>query len=294
MKTTKPGTAGLRLVATCPDRIGIVARATTFLADRGASITEADQYHDVSNGMFFMRYAFNIPDGDVCAAQKLRENFSPLAEEFKMDWRLVDATTRRRVVLLVSKFDHCLAYLLHRRKVGDLAFDVPCVISNHDDLRELVEWYGIPYHHVPVPKEPAASKQAAFEQTARLIEEAQPDTIVLARYMQIFPPWLCAKYRHQVINIHHSFLPSFVGARPYHQAEERGVKLIGATCHYVTEELDAGPIIEQDVVRIRHCDSIEDMMRLGKDVENTILSRGLRYHLEDRVLVHGNKTILFA
>jgi formyltetrahydrofolate deformylase len=294
MKTPEPGTAGLRLVATCPDRIGIVARATTFLAERGASITEADQYHDVSNGMLFMRYAFNIPDGDECAAQKLREDFSPLAEEFKMDWRLVDASTRRRVVLLVSKFDHCLAYLLHRRKVGDLAFDVPCVISNHDDLRELVEWYGIPYHHVPVPKAPAAAKQAAFEQTARLIEEAQPDTIVLARYMQIFPPWLCAKYRHQVINIHHSFLPSFVGARPYHQAEERGVKLIGATCHYVTEELDAGPIIEQDVVRIRHCDSIEDIMRLGKDVENTILSRGLRYHLEDRVLVHGNKTILFA
>nr|MBC8434741.1 formyltetrahydrofolate deformylase [Verrucomicrobiota bacterium] len=145
---------------------------------------------------------------------------------------------------------------------------------------------------VPVPKE-ADAKQAAFEKTAALIEQVDPDTIVLARYMQIFPPWLCTKYRHKVINIHHSFLPSFIGAKPYHQADVRGVKLIGATCHYVTEDLDAGPIIEQDVVRVSHSDSIEDMMRLGKDVENTVLARGLRYHLEDRVLVHGNKTILF-
>jgi formyltetrahydrofolate deformylase len=293
MKTPDPGTARLRLVATCPDRIGIVARAATFLAGRGASITEADQYHDVTSGMFFMRYEFHVQQGNECVVQSMSQEFAPLAKEFDMDWRLVDTSERRRVVILVSKYDHCLAYLLHRRKVGDLKFEVPCVISNHDDLRELVEWYGIPYHHVPVGKEPSA-KQAAFERTAQLIEEAQPDTIVLARYMQIFPPWLCSRYRHQVINIHHSFLPSFVGARPYHQAEERGVKLIGATCHYVTEELDAGPIIEQDVVRIRHSDSIEDMMRLGKDVENTILARGLRYHLEDRVLVHGNKTILFA
>jgi formyltetrahydrofolate deformylase len=208
-----------------------------------------------------------------------------------MQWHVTDTARRPRVVLLVSKHDHCLAYLLHRWKVGDLKIDIPCVISNHDTLRELVEWYGIPYHHVPVPKEKAA-KQAAFEETARLIEAAEPDTIVLARYMQIFPPWLCEKYRYKVINIHHSFLPSFIGAKPYQQAAERGVKLTGATCHYVTEELDAGPIIEQDVIRIDHSDSLEDMMRLGKDVENTVLARGLRLHLEDRVLVHGNKTIL--
>ena len=152
-------------------------------------------------------------------------------------------------------------------------------------------WHPLP--SCPVPKEPEA-KQAAFEKTAELIEQAEPDTIVLVRYIQIFPAWLCKKYRHKVINIHHSFLPSFIGAKPYHQADERGVKLIGATCHYVTENLDAGPIIEQDVVRVRHSDSIEDMMRQGKDVENTVLARGLRYHLEDRVLVHGNKTILFS
>jgi formyltetrahydrofolate deformylase len=286
------GTARLRLIATCPDRIGIVARVATFLAERGASITEAEQYHDTGSKTFFMRSEFVIPGGPELR-DRLAGEFQPVADELEMDCRITDAARRQRVVLLVSKFDHCLAYLLHRRKVGDLNFEIPCVISNHDTLRELVEWYGVKYHHVPVPSDPAA-KQAAFEKTAELIGEAGPDTIVLARYMQIFPSWLCERYRHRVINIHHSFLPSFIGARPYHQADERGVKLIGATCHYVTEELDAGPIIEQDVVRICHSDSIEDMMRNGKDVENTVLARGLRYHLEDRVLVHGNKTILFT
>lgn len=282
----------LRLIASCPDRVGIVARVATFLAGRGASITDAAQYNDPRSGMFFMRSEFVI-GGGAAARNELESAFKPLADELQMEWRLVDADRRQRVVLLVSKFDHCLAYLLHRRKVGDLEFDVPCVISNHDDLRSMVEWYGITYHHVPVPKD-TEGKQAALQKTADLIGEAQPDTIVLARYMQIFPPWLCERYRHRVINIHHSFLPSFVGAKPYHQAEERGVKLIGATCHYVTEELDAGPIIEQDVVRIRHSDTIKDMIRLGKDVENAVLSRGFRYHLEDRVIVQGNKTILFS
>ena len=209
-----------------------------------------------------------------------------------MDSKASRATQCPRVALLVSKFDHCLAYLLHRWKVGDLKIDIPCVISNHETLRELVEWYSIPFHHVPVSKEPEA-KKAAFQETADLIVAAAPDTIVLARYMQIFPSWLCKKFHHRVINIHHSFLPSFIGGRPYHQADERGVKLIGATCHYVTEDLDAGPIIEQDVIRIRHSDTIEEMMHLGKDVENRVLARGLRYHLEDRILVYGNKTILF-
>ncbi len=282
----------LRLVGSCPDQVGILARVAGFIAEHGANITEANQYEDVRSQTFFMRYVFDCPaSNDAVAAFKTR--FQPLAEELQMDWRVSDVRKKQRVVLLVSTFDHCLAYLLHRWKVGDLECKIPCVISNHEKLRELVEWYGIPYHHVPVPKE-ASAKQAAFEQTAEHIGQAEPDTIVLARYMQIFPPWLCEKYRHQVINIHHSFLPSFVGAKPYHQADERGVKLIGATCHYVTGDLDAGPIIEQDVVRVRHSDSIQDMMRLGKDVENTVLARGLRYHLEDRVLVHGNKTILFT
>jgi len=282
----------LRLIASCPDGVGIVARVATFLAEREASITEANQYHDPRSQTFFMRAEFVI-DGGKFPPARLEEGFRAIAQELKMTWRFTDVRRRQRVVLLVSKFDHCLAYLLHRRKVGDMEFDLPCVISNHDDLRALVEWHGIPYHHVPVPSEPAA-RQEALEKTAQLIAEARAETIVLARYMQIFPPWLCERYRHRVINIHHSFLPSFIGGKPYHQAEERGVKLIGATCHYVTEDLDEGPIIEQDVVRIRHSDTIKDMMRLGKDVENAVLSRGLRYHLEDRVLVQGNKTILFS
>jgi formyltetrahydrofolate deformylase len=262
-----------------------------------------------------MRYGFELPVGDEglgagssddsasgvgssgysgasAALERFTAAFTPLADEMQMEWRVADAARRPSVVLLVSKFDHCLAYLLHRWKVGDLKIDIPCVISNHETLRELVEWYGIPFKYVPVPKEPDA-KAAAFQETADIIEAAKPDTIVLARYMQIFPPWLCKQFRHRVINIHHSFLPSFIGAKPYHQADQRGVKLIGATCHYVTEDLDAGPIIEQDVIRIRHSDTIEEMMRLGKDVENRVLARGLRCHLEDRVLVYGNKTILF-
>jgi formyltetrahydrofolate deformylase len=271
--------------------VGILARVANLIADHGANITEANQYEDKRSKMFFMRYGFDLPRSDA-ALEGFTLSLERLADELHLDWRITNVAKRQRIVILVSKFDHCLAYLLHRWKVGDLKIDIPCVISNHDTLRELVEWYDIPYHHVPVPKEPEG-KQAAFEKTVGLIEDAEPETIVLARYMQIFPPWLCSKFRHKVINIHHSFLPSFIGARPYHQAEQRGVKLIGATCHYVTEDLDAGPIIEQDVVRVRHSDSIEDMMRLGKDVENTVLARGLRYHLEDRVLVHDNQTILF-
>ena len=282
----------LRLVGSCPDQVGIIARVASFIADHGGNNTASHQYEDVRSKTFFMRYGIELLDTEMSVSE-FAITFRSLADELQMEWHVTDLALKPRIVLLVSKFDHCLAYLLHRWKGGDLRFDIPCVISNHETLRELVEWYGIPYHHVPVPKESEA-KQAAFEKTAELIEQAEPDTIVLARYMQIFPAWLCKKYRHKVINIHHSFLPSFIGAKPYHQADERGVKLIGATCHYVTENLDAGPIIEQDVVRVRHSDSIEDMMRLGKDVENTVLARGLRYHLEDRVLVHGNKTILFS
>ncbi len=291
MTTQKNGSRSLRLVATCRDRIGIVAAVASHLAERGASISEADQYHDPSTSTFFMRYVFDAPGGGTALAD-FRTSLRSVAETFDMEWRLVETGKPQRVVILVSKYDHCLSYLLQRRNAGDLPFEIPCVISNHEDLRDLVEWYRIPYHHVPVPKN-GEEKRAAFEKTAELIDGASPDTVVLARYMQIFPPWLCERYRHRVINIHHSFLPSFVGARPYHQAEQRGVKLIGATCHYVTEDLDAGPIIDQDVARIRHSDTIRDMVRIGKDIETTVLARGLRYHLEGRVLVHRNKTILF-
>jgi formyltetrahydrofolate deformylase len=194
------------------------------------------------------------------------------------------------VVLMVSKQEHCLYDLLARWKSGELDIEIPCVISNHETFRGLVEWHGIPFYCVPVTPE---TKAESYARVVDLFDEVQGDVMVLARYMQILSPEMCARYPGQIINIHHSFLPSFVGAKPYHQAFDRGVKLIGATCHYVTSELDEGPIIEQDVIRIDHSDSPEDMVRYGRDIEKTVLARGLRYHLEDRVLTHGNKTVVF-
>ena len=231
----------LRLVGSCPDQVGIIARVASFIADYGGNITASNQYEDVRSKTFFMRYCIELLDTKMSASE-FAITFRSLADELRMEWHVTDLAPKPRIVLLVSKFDHCLAYLLHRWKGGDLRFDIPCVISNHETLRELVEWYGIPYHHVPVPKESEA-KQAAFEKTAELIEQAEPDTIVLARYMQIFPAWLCKKYRHKVINIHHSFLPSFIGAKPYHQADEREVDRRNLPLR-LTENLDAGPIIE--------------------------------------------------
>ncbi|MFN3580435.1 MAG: formyltetrahydrofolate deformylase [Pseudomonas sp.] len=279
-----------RLVIACPDRVGIVAKVSNVLAAHNGWITEANHHSDHLSGWFFMRHeikAESLPF-DV---EGLRQVFKPIAEEFGMDWQVTDSAVRKKVVLMASRESHCLADLLHRWHSGELPCEITSVISNHDDLRSMVEWHGIPFHHVPVQPH---DKAPAFAEVARLIDEQQADSIVLARYMQILPPELCSRYANRVINIHHSFLPSFVGARPYHQAAQRGVKLIGATCHYVTDELDAGPIIEQDVVRITHSHNTEDMVRLGKDVEKMVLSRGLRYHLEDRVLVHENKTVVFG
>ena len=279
-----------RLVITCPDRVGIVAKVSNVLATYNGWITEASHHSDNLSGWFFMRHEIRA-DSLPFDADGLRTVFAPVANEFGMQWRVSDSAERKKVVLMASRESHCLADLLHRFHSGELDCEITSVISNHDDLRSMVEWHGIPFHHVPVdPKD----KTPAFDEVTRLVQEQQADCIVLARYMQILPASLCDQYAGRVINIHHSFLPSFVGARPYHQAAIRGVKLIGATCHYVTEELDAGPIIEQDVVRITHRDNAEDMVRLGKDVEKMVLSRGLRYHLEDRVLVHDNKTVVFA
>lgn len=282
----------IRLIISCPDRPGIVSDVSTYVFRAGGNIAEANQYHDPLTGMFFMRYVIDTT-GMKTSVDRFESGFEPIAERFAMTWRLTRNDRLPKVLIMVSKLDHCLTDLLYRWKCRELAFDIPCVISNHEDLRAYVEWHDIPYHCVPVPREPDG-KAAAFERTEALIDKHEPDTIVLARYMQILPPRICRKYANQVINIHHSFLPSFVGARPYHQANERGVKLTGATCHYVTEELDAGPIIEQDVIRISHHDSIDEIVRLGKDVEKTVLARGLRYHLEDRVLVHNNKTVVFS
>lgn len=281
-----------RLIATCPDRVGIVAAVTGLIAHHGGWITEANQYSDPTSRMFFMRYVI-AADSLPFEAEGLREVFAPLATEYAMRWRVTDTAVAPRVVILVSRLAHCLNDLLYRWRSRELHCEIPCVIANHEDLRAEVEWHGIPFVHVPVPVE-TPGKEQAFRVIRETVGAHHPDVIVLARFMQILPPWFCARYPNAIINIHHSFLPSFAGARPYHQAVDRGVKLTGATCHYVTEELDAGPIIEQDVVRISHHNSLEEIVRLGKDVEQTVLARGLRYHLEDRVLVHGNKTVVFG
>jgi len=283
-----------RLTISCPDRVGIVAKVGEFVSSQGGWIVEANHYADASveqggSGWFFMRHcikASSLPFG----LAEFKEKFAPIAEEFEMDWQINDSAVAKRIILMVSKESHCLSDLLHRVHSKELFCDIPCVISNHDDLRSMVEWHGIPFFHVPVDK---ANKQEHFDRVNSIIAEHKADSIVLARYMQILPAEICQQYAGQVINIHHSFLPSFAGAKPYHQAAERGVKLIGATCHYVTEELDAGPIIDQDVMRISHRDTIEDTVRLGKDVEKRVLARGVRSHVEDRVLLHGNKTIVF-
>ena len=279
------------LTISCPDRVGIVAAVSSLIASWKGWILEANHHADDPVKWFFMRHevlAESLPFG----VDEFRTRFKPLADQFGMRWHITDTATPKRVAILVSKQDHCLSDLLHRWRNKELDFDLRCVISNHADLRSFVEWHGVPYHHVPVPTD-AVGKNEAFAKTETLTRDSGADTIVLARYMQILPPGMCERYPARIINIHHSFLPSFAGAKPYHQAYERGVKLIGATCHYVTSELDAGPIIEQDVIRVDHGDTVDEMMRLGRDVEKAVLARGLRYHLEDRVLVHQNKTVVF-
>lgn len=282
------------LTASCRDRVGLVTRVSGFIAEHGGWILETALHAEPPGengdaGAYFMRLEIRA-DSIPFHLPELRERFAPLAAELEMDWKITDSAVRKRVVILVSKQGHCLYDLLGRWESKDLDVEIPCVISNHDTFRGLVEWHGIPFHHVPVTPD---KKAAAFAEVHRLFEEVRGDVMVLARYMQILSPELCAAHPGKILNIHHSFLPSFVGARPYHQAWEKGVKLIGATCHYVTADLDQGPIIDQDVVRIDHSDTVEDMVQYGKDVEKTVLARGLRYHLEDRVLIHKNKTIVF-
>jgi len=277
------------LAASCPDRTGIIARVTGFFAEHQGWILESSFHADDEARRYFMRIEVKADSLPFMLAE-LRERFRPIAEELQMEWKITDSAVKKRVVLLVSKQEHCLYDLLARWQSKELDIEIPCVISNHDTFKGFVEWHGIPFHHVPVTPE---NKPKAYAEVQRLIDETRADSIVLARYMQILSPELCDAYPSRILNIHHSFLPSFVGAKPYHQAYQRGVKLIGAPCHYVTAELDQGPIIEQDVIRIDHSDSPDDMVRYGKDIEKTVLARGLRYHLEDRVLVHGNKTVVF-
>lgn len=277
----------------CPDRPGIIARISSFIADFGGSIVEAGYHSDGDTGWFFTRQAVKaatVPFG----IDELRARFAEVAAEFgpETDWQLHDSGAPRRVVLLVSKDGHCLHDLLGRAAAGELPATIEAVIGNHPDLAGMTEAHGVKFHHVPFPKDPA-ERGPAFAQVRELVDAHDPHAVVLARFMQVLPAELCEHWAGRAINIHHSFLPSFVGARPYHQAYARGVKLIGATCHYVTAELDAGPILEQDVIRVDHADDVRDMVRQGRDIERVVLARGLRWHLEGRVLVHGRRTVVF-
>jgi formyltetrahydrofolate deformylase len=275
----------------CPDRTGIVAELSAFFAERGGWIVEADFFTDDASGRFFTRLAVRA-ESITSSFAELEEALEEFMDGKEATWTLWDSAQRKKAVILVTKESHCLHDLLGRVDRGELGMDIGCVIGNHEDLRPLAEAHGLEFHHVPFPKD-AVGKRKAFDEVARIVDKHDPDAVVLAKFMQILPPDLCEKWAGRAINIHHSFLPSFMGARPYHQAYTRGVKLIGATCHYATTDLDDGPIIEQDVVRVTHKDFPEDLKRVGRDVEALVLARGLRWHLEDRVLVYGNRTVIF-
>jgi formyltetrahydrofolate deformylase len=277
------------LTVSCPDAVGLVAAVSGLIASWGGWLTEVNNHADPHTRRFFMRNvvaADSLPFG----IEEFRAGFLPLARRHQMEFEVRDSRQRRRVLILASREAHCLADLLHRWRTGEMAFDLRGVVSNHEQNREDVERLGVPFHHVPFPE---GGKEAAFAEVERLFESERIELVVLARFMQVLPPALCARYAHRVVNIHHSFLPSFAGGRPYQQAFERGVKLIGATSHFVTPDLDEGPIIVQDVIRVDHTDTVEDMIRSGRDVEKTVLARTLRYLLEDRVLPNGNRTVVF-
>jgi formyltetrahydrofolate deformylase len=283
------GKHSIILTITCPDTVGIVAAVSGFLSEHDAFITEAAQYGDPFSKRFFMRCVF-VPGALSPPVEELEKRFSLIAQRFQMIWRMHDGEQKARVVILVSKFGHCLNDLLHRYQAGSLPIAIPAVISNHQDMKSLVEWNQIPYHHLAVDK---ADKGAQERALMALLDDLNPDLVVLARYMQILSPELCAQLSGHCINIHHSFLPSFKGAKPYHQAHARGVKLIGATAHYVTTDLDEGPIIDQAVERVDHKHSPDDLVAMGRDIESVVLARAVRYHVEHRVLVNGGKTVVF-
>lgn len=279
-----------RLIIDCPDQVGLVARVSQFLADHDASILEASHHTDVQTGRFFMRHEIST-DSLTLSYDRFIEEFTPLANEFQMQWKVTDSAKRQRVALLSSVESHCLVDILHRWHTGELHCDIPCIIGNHPQMKQFADWYKVPFHWVDFK---TLGKENAFKQVEVLLDEYAIDLTVLARFMQILPDHLCTKLAGRAINIHHSFLPSFAGAKPYQQAYDRGVKLIGATCHYVTRDLDEGPIIEQSVKRISHSDTATDMVRKGKDCEVNALATGVRNHLEDRVIIHHNKTVVFA
>jgi formyltetrahydrofolate deformylase len=278
------------LTLSCVNRPGIVAAVTTYLFEQGGDIREAQQFDDMETSKFFARIAFDLthPGG----IEGLRENFATIAARFSLTYAINDHGTPRRVLLLVSKFDHCLVDLLYRWRIGELALTPTAIVSNHGPEHFAgIDLAGIPFHHLPITKDTKMEQEA---QIWALVQETQSELVVLARYMQVLSDALSSKLSGKCINIHHSFLPGFKGAKPYHQAHSRGVKLIGATAHYVTTDLDEGPIIEQDVERISHADTPDDLVRKGRDIERRVLARAVRYHLEDRVILNNKKSVVFT
>ncbi len=278
------------LLVCCPDRKGLVAALAQVLYGHGANILDADQHTDPVAGQFFQRIKFDMSELHT-DRRSLETGVAEVAERFSMSWRLSDRLQRYKMAIFVSKYDHCLYDLLLRQKSGELATDIALIISNHADLEPVARQFDIPFHHLPITKDTKAEQEAA---ALALLARADVDLVVLARYMQILSDDFLKAFTGQVINIHHSFLPAFMGSKPYHRAFQRGVKLIGATAHYATAELDEGPIIEQDVVRCSHRDSVEDLVRKGRDLEKVVLARAVRWHLDDRVLVYDNKTVVFS
>ncbi|MDF2995964.1 MAG: purU [Xanthobacteraceae bacterium] len=278
------------LTLSCPNRPGIVAGVATFLFEQGCNILEAQQFDDTESGRFFMRVVFNRVEG-IATLDAIKQGFGTVAEHFSLDWQMRARAEKRRVMLLVSKFDHCLADLLYRWRIGEIPMEIAAIASNYPrETYAHLDFSGIPFHYLPVTK---ATKMEQETQLWELFQSSRSEVAVLARYMQVLSDGLSAKLAGRCINIHHSFLPGFKGAKPYHQAHTRGVKLIGATAHYVTSDLDEGPIIEQDVERISHQDSAEDLVRKGRDIERRVLARALAWHLDDRVLANGQKTVVF-
>jgi len=278
------------LTVRCPDRKGIVASVTSFLADNDATIVEATQFNDPADNQFFMRLEFRADGERLPDPAGFGSRFASLANAFAMEWRLREASFRSRTLIAVSRFGHCLVDLVSRWKSGALPIDIVGIVSNHQDLRAFVEWNGLPFHYLPATPETKAAQELKFR---TLITSLSIELVVLARYMQVLSPAFCADVSERCINIHHSFLPSFKGARPYQQAHARGVKIIGATAHHVTCDLDEGPIIEQAVERVGHNHSAADLIEIGRDIESDVLARAVRRHAESRVMVHGSRTVVF-
>jgi len=278
------------LLVSCPDRKGVVASIAEFIFRHNGNILFADEHGDEASNLFLTRVEFDAADFDFDLS-RFSEAFAPIARDFQMDWRLAHSADRPRIAIFVSKYDHCLQDLLYRHRSGELRCEIPLIVSNHPDNQCIADFYCIPYFVVPVTKE---NKREAEEQQIALVREHRCSLVVLARYMQVLSnDFIATLGSENLINIHHSFLPAFVGSKPYHQAFQRGVKLIGATAHYVTQVLDDGPIIEQDVVRIYHRDTIDDLIQKGRDIEKVVLSRAVRWHVENRILLYGNKTVVF-